>query len=155
MKVSTRGRYGLRAMIDLARNQSGGAIPLREIAERQNISIQYLEQIFVNLRRAGLVRSVRGAHGGYKLNKIPGKIYVGDIIKVLEGPVAPSECLLTEECSEQSDCITREFWKKVKQSIDDVLYSMTLEDLKNKSLDNKSLENNSCGNKSGKEEDNG
>ena len=138
MKVSTRGRYGLRAMVDLAKNQCEGAIPLRAIAERQNISIQYLEQIFVDLRRAGLVRSVRGAHGGYKLNKAPGKIYVGDIIKVLEGPVAPSECLLNDECREQPDCITREIWKRVKDSIEEVLYSLTLEDLKNKSLESKS-----------------
>ncbi len=134
MKVSTRGRYGLKAMLDLAENEKSGAIPLRKIAQRQNISVQYLEQIFVNLRRAGIVKSIRGAHGGYKLNKKPEKIYIGDILNVLEGPVAPSECLIKGNCEEKGDCVTREFWQKVKDSIDDVLFSMTLEDLKQKSL---------------------
>ena len=136
MKVSTKGRYGLRAMLDLAENEKSKAIPLREIAQRQKISVQYLEQIFVNLRRAGIVKSIRGAHGGYKLNKNPENIYIGDIISVLEGPVAPSECLVKGNCKERSDCVTRDFWQKVKNSIDDVLYSMTLEDLKQKSLKN-------------------
>ncbi|MFW6279103.1 MAG: RrF2 family transcriptional regulator [Bacillota bacterium] len=134
MKVSTRGRYGLRAMLDLAQTQSTGAIPLRKIADRQNISIQYLEQIFVTLRRAGLVKSVRGAHGGYKLNKSPDKIYIGDIIRALEGPIAPSECLVNDNCKERENCITRELWGEVKDSIENVLDSMTLEDLRKKSV---------------------
>jgi len=132
MKVSTRGRYGLRAMIDLAENEKAEAIPLREIAEREKISIQYLEQIFVTLRKAGLVKSIRGAHGGYKLNKNANDIYIGDIIRVLEGPIAPVDCLVEKECETKNKCVTREIWKEVKISIENVLDSMTLEDLKKK-----------------------
>lgn len=133
MKVSTRGRYGLRAMLDLAEHQNSAPIPLRKIAERQSISIQYLEQIFVALRRSGLVRSVRGAQGGYELDKEADDIYVGDIVEILEGPVAPVDCLVNDDnCQQQDDCITRDVWQMVQESIEDVLYSMTLNDLKNK-----------------------
>ncbi len=133
MKVSTRGRYGLRAMLDLAEHQNSAPIPLRKIAERQSISIQYLEQIFVALRRSGLVRSVRGAQGGYELDKEADDIYVGDIVEILEGPVAPVDCLVKDDnCQQQDDCITRDVWQMVQESIEDVLYSMTLNDLKNK-----------------------
>ncbi|MFN2363905.1 MAG: Rrf2 family transcriptional regulator, partial [Halarsenatibacteraceae bacterium] len=93
MKISTRGRYGLRAMIDLAINEEGEAIPLRVIAEREDISEQYLEQLFANLRKSGLVKSVRGAHGGYLLNREPENITAGDVFRVLEGPVSPVDCV--------------------------------------------------------------
>ena len=133
MKVSTRGRYGLRAMVDLAANEESGSIPLRKIAAREQISVQYLEQIFVKLRRSGLVKSIRGAHGGYNLNKKAQEISIGDIIRVLEGPIAPVDCLLGENCEAGGkDCVSREIWKEVSESIENVLDSMTLKDLKDK-----------------------
>ena len=136
MKISTRGRYGLRAMIDLAVNQRSKAIPLREISERQNISEQYLEQLFASLRKAGLVNSVRGAHGGYVLNYKPEKITVGDIIRTLEGPIAPVDCVLekSEECKMIDSCVTKEVWDKIKDNINEVLDSITLDELKEKTL---------------------
>lgn len=135
MKVSTRGRYGLRAMIDLAIYESDGATPLRQISERQGISEQYLEQLFANLRKAGIVRSVRGAHGGYLLNHSPDEITVKDIITALEGPIAPSECVLDEKnCELTTDCVTHGFWEDVKIKIDGILDSVSLADLKKKAL---------------------
>lgn len=142
MKVSTRGRYGLRAMIDLSTQQDSGAIPLREISKRQKISEQYLEQIFVTLRKAGLVKSVRGAHGGYLLNKKAEDITVGDIIRALEGPVAAVDCVLDEdECGLISDCVTHELWVKVSNLINDFFDSTTLEDLKNKAISLEKIDN--------------
>ncbi len=133
MKISTRGRYGLRAMIDLALHEDGKAIPLRVIAERENISEQYLEQLFANLRKSGLVKSVRGAHGGYLLNKNPKDITAGDIFRVLEGPVSPVNCVQEDyECKQSEECATHELWNILSNQIEEVLDSHTLEDLKNK-----------------------
>ncbi len=138
MKISTRGRYGLRAMIDLAENQNSGPIPLREISERQNISEQYLEQLFSGLRRSGLVKSIRGAHGGYMLNHPPDEIIVGDILRVLEGPIAPAECVMDSQgpCENQGDCVAHGLWEKIRDSVNDLLDSMTLNDLKKESMAN-------------------
>lgn len=136
MKISTRGRYGLRAMVDLAVNESSGATPLREISERQKISEQYLEQLFASLRKAGIVKSIRGAHGGYLLNNTPEEITVKDIITALEGPVAPVDCVLSDnvkdECNSSDGCVTYNLWVKVKKNIDDLLDSVTLAELKEK-----------------------
>ena len=135
MKISTRGRYGLRAMVDLAENQNSKAIPIREISERQNISEQYLEQIFARLRKAGLVKSVRGAYGGYKLNHPPGEITVGEIIRTLEGSIAPVDCVGGDnECKLSEDCVTRGLWELLRDSIDNILASITLKDLRDKSF---------------------
>ena len=136
MKVSTRGRYGLRAMVELTRNQGAGAIPLREIAEKQDISEQYLEQLFSNLRKAELVKSVRGAKGGYLLNDSPENISVRDIIVALEGPIAPVECVLedSEKCKYDDDCVTQVLWEKLKDCIDDMLISITLKDISDETL---------------------
>ena len=138
MKVSTRGRYGLRAMIELARNRGSGAIPLRKIAEKQDISEQYLEQLFSNLRKAELVESVRGAKGGYLLKDPPDKINVREIIAALEGPIAPVDCVLedSEMCNYEDDCVTHALWKNLKDCIDDMLGSITLQDLLKETIDN-------------------
>ena len=134
MKISTKGRYGLRALVDLAANDNSRATPLREISERQNISEQYLEQLFASLRKAGIVKSVRGAHGGYLLNDLPENITVKDVLTALEGPLAPVECVLKEngkrECSSGSDCVTYNLWLKMKESIDQLLESVTIAVLK-------------------------
>lgn len=132
MKVSTKGRYGLRAMIELACKEEEGAVPLRVIAEKQGISEQYLEQLFVNLRRNGLVKSVRGAHGGYLLGGSAEEINVGEIIRALEGPVAPAECVIGVNCEHNEGCVARILWEKVRDSINEVLDSMTLKELKQK-----------------------
>lgn len=132
MKLSTKGRYGLKAMFDLAQNYGNGPIPLNNIAQRNNISEHYLEQLIAVLRKANLVKSVRGAQGGYILNKAPEAITVGDIIRVLEGPIAPVDCVNEEEpepCDNADFCITRTIWARVRDSVTEVLDSITLEDM--------------------------
>ncbi|MFW5787314.1 MAG: RrF2 family transcriptional regulator [Halanaerobiales bacterium] len=141
MKVSTRGRYGLRAMVELAKHKGSGAIPLRKIAEKQQISEQYLEQLFSNLRQADLVKSVRGAKGGYLLNNSPENITVKDIISALEGPIAPVDCVKDEGevCELINECVTHDLWEELQDCIKDMLNSVTLEDLKQKSIKRKSV----------------
>lgn len=132
MKLSTKGRYGLTAMVDLALNSGEGPISLKSIADRQGLSEHYLEQLIAGLRKAGLVKSIRGAQGGYVLGKKAEKIRIGDIIRVLEGPIAPVECEVSSdpECCQKSDyCVTRSIREKVRDPIEDVLDSITLADL--------------------------
>lgn len=132
MKISTRGQYGVRAMVELALNYGRGPMSLKDIAERQGLSEHYLEQLLGALRKAGLVSSVRGAYGGYELNKSPEDILVGDIVRVLEGPIAPVECVSdTREqvCSRIDSCVTHLLWEMLKDAIEDVLDSVTLKDL--------------------------
>lgn len=132
MKLSTRGEYGLRAMFDLAQHYGEGPIPIKSVAERQDISEHYLEQLIAALRKAGLVKSVRGAQGGYTLSREPEEITVGDIIRVLEGPIAPVDCLNAgegESCERAETCVTKGIWEKVRDSISDVLDSFTLADM--------------------------
>lgn len=135
MKLSTKGRYGVTAMYDLAMNIGKGPISLKSVANRQGISEHYLEQLMGQLRKAGLVKSTRGAQGGYLLIKEPSEITVGDIIRVMEGPIAPVDCLLSvgteknDYCSKAGDCITRGVWQKVGESIENVLDSISLSDL--------------------------
>ncbi|MGL5347470.1 MAG: RrF2 family transcriptional regulator [Peptostreptococcaceae bacterium] len=132
MKLSTKGRYGLKAMFELSLNQHSGPVPLKYIAKKQNISDQYLEQIFSALKKAGLVKSVRGAQGGYLLGKEPTDITVGDILTVLEGPVSLSDCLLDEDICENSGiCVTKVVWEKIKKGIEEVIHSITLKDMIN------------------------
>ncbi len=146
MKLSTKGRYGVKAMFDLAQNYGTGPIPLNSIAQRQNISGYYLEQLIAILRKAGLVKSVRGAQGGYILSRPPENITIGDIIRVLEGPIAPVDCVNEEEpepCSKWEFCITRSIWEKVRDSVTDVLDSITLADMveeeKKRNVNNKEI----------------
>jgi Rrf2 family cysteine metabolism transcriptional repressor len=129
VRLSTRGRYGLRAMLDMAMDQSDGPITLNSISERQGVSIGYLEQLMVPLKKEGLIRSVRGAQGGYLLARDPKDITVGDIIRALEGPIAPVACVsedYPEECDRAEGCVTRLVWAKVRDSIVEVLDSLTL-----------------------------
>ena len=135
MKLSTKGRYGVVAMYDLAANSGHGPISLKSVAARQNISEHYLEQLMGQLRRAGLVKSARGAQGGYLLVKHPCEITIGDIVRVMEGPIAPVDCLLSDDpasggyCQRTKSCVTRGVWQKVGESIARVLDSITLADL--------------------------
>lgn len=132
MRLSTKGRYGVKAMFDLALSYGEGPIALNSIAERQNISVHYLEQLFASLRKAGLVKSVRGAQGGYTLAEKPQEITVGDIIRTLEGPLAPAECVIDDEsneCDRADCCVTRVIWEKIRDSINEVVDSITLQDM--------------------------
>ncbi len=133
MKFSTRARYGLRAMLELALNYNlGEPTPLFQIAANQGISEGYLEQMMTVLRKGGLVRSVRGAQGGYLLGRVPAKITTGEIVRCLEGPLGPTDCVNEEDpeiCDHSGFCVTRTLWEKVRDSIADVLDTTTLEDL--------------------------
>lgn len=133
MKLSTKGRYGLKAMFDLAMHYGKDPISLTQISERQNVSVNYLEQLITPLRKAGLVKSVRGAQGGYILAKSPVEITVGEVLVLLEGSLAPSDCVkdLLEPCSQAEFCATRMIYEKIKKSIDDVVYSISLQDMVN------------------------
>ena len=115
MKISTKGRYALRLMLDLALHEQSGYVPIKAIAERQDISDKYLEQIISILARAGFVKSVRGAGGGYKLAKTPAEYTVGMILRLTEGSLAPVACLEGEEntCPRQDSCATLTVWKKL------------------------------------------
>jgi Rrf2 family protein len=135
MKLSTRGRYGLRAMVDLAQSDGQNPVAAHAIAERQEISERYLEQLLIPLKRAGLVKSIRGAQGGYILGRKSQNITVGDIIRILEGPIAPVECVSEinpETCDRSDYCVTREIWEKVRDSVTEVLDSYSLADLAHK-----------------------
>lgn len=132
MKLSTKGRYGLKAMFELALHYGEGPIALKIIAESQDISEHYLEQLIAVLRKNGLATSVRGAQGGYLLNGNPKNITVGDVIRALEGDVAPSECVLDEntgKCLKEDCCVTKNVWIKIRNSINEVIDSITLQDM--------------------------
>lgn len=133
LKFSTRARYGLRAMLDLAMLYNPSEpISLAKVAERQAISEGYLEQMMSFLRKGGLVRSVRGALGGYILTREPSKITVGEIVRCLEGPLSPTGCVSEdnpEQCERADACVTRILWERVRDSVAQVLDTTTLEDL--------------------------
>ena len=130
MKLSTKGRYSIRAMIDLALHPDEGPILIRDIAKRQRISERYLEQLFIPLRVAGLVQGIKGAHGGFILIKPPAEIRLSEIIRATEGSTAPLNCVDEPRlCLQSSTCPTRYIWAKVKRAIDKVLESTTLQDL--------------------------
>ncbi len=131
MMISTKGRYALRTMLDLALNDEGEYIPLRDIAERQDISVKYLEQIVSALTRAGFVRSVRGTGGGYRLAKKPEEYTVGMILRLTEGNLAPVACLEFEQnsCPRAANCVTLGIWEKLYDAINNVVDNITLADL--------------------------
>lgn len=132
MKLSTKGRYGLRAILEIALNSQDRPVTTANIARNQGISERYLEQLLTPLKKAGYIKSVRGYQGGYVLRKDSRDITVGDIIRVLEGPVFPVECVSQvdpEDCRRATHCVTRKIWSQLRDSINQVLDSHTLEDL--------------------------
>ena len=131
MKISTKGRYALRMLIDLAEHQNDGFIALKDIAERQGISKKYLEQIIPVLNRSDVLNANRGYQGGYKLAKSPDKYTVGAILRLTEGSIAPVAFLDHEpvDCPRREDCITLPLWKGLNKVITDYLDSVTLQDL--------------------------
>ena len=132
MKFSTKGRYGLQAMLDLAVHNNEGQVVLKSIAQRQGLSESYLEQLFAALKKAKLVKSIRGSQGGYSLAKSPENITVGDILRVLEGPPVSNSCSAEsgEGCSSSYNCCgTRTVWSKICEGIDRVADGITLQQL--------------------------
>ena len=142
MKISTKGRYAIRLMLDLAVHKDDGYISIKTIAQRQGISEKYLEQIIKMLSNHQLVESIRGANGGYKLTREPENYTVGEILRVTEGSLAPVSCLETEEnsCENCMDCVTLEIYKKILDAVNDVVDSITLQ-----SLVEKHKEKGNCG----------
>lgn len=131
MKISTKGRYALRLMLDLAMNDKEEPVRVREIAGRQEISDKYLEQIISVLAKAGYVKSIRGPQGGYRLVRAPGSYTVGSILRLTEGNLSPVACLEDEVnlCSRQEDCMTLPLWEKLDEAIKSVVDHVTLQDL--------------------------
>ncbi len=131
MKISSKGRYALRLMIDLATNNNGVPVSIKEVARRQDISDKYLEQIIASLNKAGYVKSVRGAQGGYQLRRDPKEYTVGMILRVTEGSLAPVACIEDDEivCDRADACVTSIVWKRINDAIKDVVDSITLQDL--------------------------
>lgn len=131
MIVSTKGRYALRVMIDLAQNDQGQWISLSDIAKRQQISVKYLEAVIAVLNRAGLVRSKMGKNGGYRLAKAPEEYVIGDILRLTEGCLAPVSCLESEinQCGRADSCLTLPVWQELDRLIGDYLDQITLADV--------------------------
>ena len=130
MKLTTKGRYGLRLMLDLAMHEGCGAVLLKDIAKRQNLSEKYLWSLIAPLKAAGYVRSIRGAKGGYLLGKPAGEISLKDIIQTLEGPVCMVDCVCDSAFCERSDfCISREVWCQVAHEMSAILENITLKSI--------------------------
>ncbi|MCD8181288.1 MAG: Rrf2 family transcriptional regulator [Firmicutes bacterium] len=133
MKISTKGRYAIRLMLDIAIHGNNKNVSIRDVAQRQNISIKYLEQIVGMLARVGYLKSIRGAQGGYRLAKKPSEYTVGDILRITEGSLSPVACLEDEvnQCDRAEVCPTIKFWEGLYKVINDYVDSATLEDLVN------------------------
>lgn len=130
MKISTKGRYALRIMIDLAMNVDKGPIRVKDIASRQDISEKYLEQIIAMFNKAGYVKSIRGAQGGYLLTKEPTEYTVGMILRLAEGSIAPASCVDgTDGCDKKGACVSAMLWEKMNNAVNEVVDNTTLQDL--------------------------
>ena len=130
IQLSTKGRYGARLMLDLAVHYNDGFILLKDVAKRQNISDGYLEHLVPHLKTAGLINSLRGARGGYKLSKAPSEISLKEVVQALEGSLSPVECVNAPSvCKRVSFCVTRDIWKEVGEKISQTLESVTLRDM--------------------------
>lgn len=131
MKISTRGRYAIRLMIDLAQNETDQYVTIKSISERQEISSKYLEQIISTLNRAGYVKSIRGSQGGYKLAKPAEQYTVGMILRLIEGSLVPVACMedVPNQCPNFETCVTLDVWKQIDEAVSNVVDHITLEDL--------------------------
>ncbi|TEU18076.1 MAG: Rrf2 family transcriptional regulator [Dehalococcoidia bacterium] len=130
MKLSTKGRYGVRALLDLALHQDEGLVPLKDIARRQEVSLPYLEHLITPLVAAGLVKSTRGARGGVSLVKPPSEIKLSEAVQLLEGSIAPVDCVNDPKlCHRSAYCVTRDIWSEMKNAMSQVLDSTTIQDL--------------------------
>ena len=133
MNISTKGRYGLRLMVELGLNYGGGHLPTKQISKKQNISEKYLEQIIGILSKAGLIKTKRGASGGHALSKEPENYTIGEILRVLEGSLTPVQCVEDAAfCDNTISCVTYSVWKKLDEAIKDVVDNITLKELVDK-----------------------
>ena len=140
MRLSTRTRYGLRAIIEVALSYEKGPIQTKIISERQQISIKYLEQLMAILKSGGFVRGIRGSKGGYVLAKAPNQIKLNEVFNVLEGPVKTVECVDNDTyCGLTAECVARQVWAEVEDAINGVLEAITLQDLIERTQDEKSF----------------
>jgi Rrf2 family protein len=131
MELNTRGRYAVMAMADLTKNGGGGSVPLSAVAQRQQISLDYLEQLFLKLRRAGLVESLRGRHGGYKLGRPADEIFVAEIMSAVEEGTRMTRCFgeQTAGCLGENRCLTHNLWTALGDQIENFLASISLKDV--------------------------
>ncbi|MCM1299588.1 MAG: Rrf2 family transcriptional regulator [Firmicutes bacterium] len=138
MKISTKGRYALRMLLDLAQNQRDGYLSLKEIAERQGISKKYLEQIVPVFNKSDILKTNRGFQGGYRLVRTPDKYTVGEILRLTEGSLAPVACLegKNNDCARQYDCMTLPLWQGLYKTINDYLDNITLQDILDRQTEN-------------------
>ena len=142
MKLSTKTRYGTRAILDIAQNSEKGRTMLKDIAARQSLSPKYLDHILSAIRRAGLIKNIRGKNGGYVLTRTPSSITVKDIVEAVDGTFEPVECLSnTDLCDKVSSCPTRDVWLRMKEAVDGVFEEATLQSLLEKNSLNKNLSN--------------
>ena len=134
MLVSTKGRYALRVMVDLAEHQTGGYTAMKEVAARQEISLKYLERILPALAKNGMIEGITGKGGGYRLTRAPGDYRVGDILRLVEGELVPVACMEcgAEPCGREADCRTRSLWHGFQKVMDDYFDNVTLADLMRK-----------------------
>ena len=136
MQISTKGRYGLRAVLELAAQSGDKPTSTKEISQKQNITIPYLEQLFFKLKHKGLVKSVRGAQGGYFLARPASRISVGEIVECLDGPIELADCKADPDgnstCIGQENCLAIGFWNNLKETINNMLYNTSLQDLLDK-----------------------
>lgn len=142
MRLSTRTRYGIRAILEVAANYGLGPIQIKVIAERQDISAKYLEQLMTMLKSGGFVRSIRGSKGGYLLAKPPNEITLSEVFIALEGPSAITvECVDNEDyCTRVVDCVARQIWVQVQEAIEGVLQAVTLQDMIDRAREKKALD---------------
>jgi len=141
MKLSTRTRYGIRAILELAKNVGNRPLQIKMIAQRQDISVKYLEQLMTILKSAGFVRSIRGSKGGYLLARAPNEINLNEVFNCLEGLVTTVECVRDSNyCQRTADCVTRQVWTQVQNAIKNVLQSITLQDLVDRTKDKEKLD---------------
>ena len=131
MKISTKGRYALRLMLDLAIYNTGEPVSLKDVARRQQISEKYLEQIISVLNKAGFVRSVRGAQGGYMLTKEPAEYTVGSVLRLTEGDLAPVSCVGMDsvDCDRRDGCVTGRIWEQLNEAVNNVVDNITVADM--------------------------
>jgi Rrf2 family protein len=140
MRLSTKSRYGTRAVLDIALHYKNGPVTLKEMSRRQDVSRKYLGQIINHLLTADILESIRGPQGGYVLSRPPDSIRLGDIIRALDGSVAPSRCVDNPAvCERNAKCVTREVWTRVKESVESVIDETTVADLMARQKDLESL----------------
>ena len=136
MKISTRGRYGLRILLDLALHDNGSPRMIRDIAGSQRISEKYISRLIIDLRRAGMVKSIRGSRGGYRIARYPKNLTV---IEVMEGPVSIIDCVTTESCDRQRGCAVRSIWCDMNNQIRSALAAVTLQDVIDRQRENEEM----------------